>query len=344
MVGIALVAAIATLGQSATASFNGLFNSSVKADYVLIPSGFGTVSPAAETAVRNVAGVTAVSPIRSADWHLGRVGEQVTGIDPVGGPQVLTLDMVKGSAATLAQGQILVDATVAKSDHYQVGQTLRMGFAATGVIPVVVGGFYKTNQFLGDYTISDQLLAANVDQVQDEAIALRTVDESASTTAGLQGALSSYPNIKVETAAQFKSDQKKQLSSILAIVYALLALSIVIALIGVVNTLALSVMERTREIGLLRAVGTQRRQLKRMIRSESIIVSLIGAILGLVLGVGLGAAVVSSLTNSFITTLAVPVPTIIVVLVLAALFGVAAAVWPARRAAKLDILQAIYTS
>ena len=163
-------------------------------------------------------------------------------------------------------------------------------------------------------------------------------------TAALQTALHGYADIKVETAAQFKSDQKKQLGTVLAIVYALLGLSIVIALIGVVNTLALSVMERTREIGLLRAVGTQRRQLKRMIRSESFIVSLIGAVLGLVLGVGLGAAVVSALGSSFITTLAIPFQTIVFVLVLAGLFGVGAAVWPARRAAKLDILQAIYTS
>ena len=343
MVGLALVAAIATLGQSATASFNGLFNSSVKADYVLTASGFGTISPAAEQVVAAVPGVTAVSAIRSATWHLGRVGKSVTGIDPVGGPQVLNLQIVTGSAAALAQGQVLIDNTVAKNDHYRLGQTLAMGFAATGVQDVVIGGTYKTNQFLGNYTVSNQLIAANVTQAQDEAIALRTADRSASTTAALESALKRYGNVKVQTAAQFKADQKKQLGTILAIVYALLGLSIVIALIGVVNTLALSVMERTREIGLLRAVGMQRRQLKRMIRAESVIVSLIGAILGLALGVGLGAAVVSALSSSFITTLAIPVGTIVTVLVLALLFGVVAAVWPARRAAKLDVLQAIYT-
>jgi putative ABC transport system permease protein len=343
MVGIALVAAIATLGQSATASFNGLFNKAVKADYVLNPTGFGTVSPAAEATVRAVPGVVAVSAIRSATWHLGRVGKDVTGIDPVGGPQILTLDMVTGSVSALAKGEVLVDNTVAKNDHYHLGQILPMGFAATGVQQIAIGGTYASNEFLGNYVLSNQLIAANVTQVQDEAIAIKTVSRGAAMTAALTSALKSYANVKVETSAQFKSDQKKQLSTILAIVYALLGLSIVIALIGVVNTLALSVMERTREIGLLRAVGMQRRQLKRMIRAESLVVSLIGAILGLILGVGLGAAVVSSLSSSFITTLAIPVPTIIVVLVLAGLFGVGAAVWPARRAAKLDVLRAIYT-
>ncbi|HMC41272.1 MAG TPA: FtsX-like permease family protein, partial [Acidimicrobiales bacterium] len=177
----------------------------------------------------------------------------------------------------------------------------------------------------------------------DQGIALRTVNRSPAMTAALTSALESYGNVKVQTASQFKTDQKKQLSSILSIVYALLGLSIIIALIGVINTLALSVMERTREIGLLRAVGTQRRQLRGMIRAESVLVSIIGAILGLVIGVGLGAAVVSALSSSFVTTLAVPVSTIVVVLILASIFGVIASAWPARRAAKLDILEAIYT-
>ena len=343
MVGIALVAAIATLGQSATTSFNGLFDQAVKADYVLTAQGFGTITPATEGVARSVPGVTAASPIMQEDWHLGSVGKQVTGVDPVAGPQVLNFRMTQGSAAALGRDQLLVDSTVAKNDHYRLGQTLPMGFAATGVVPVQIGGFFKSNQFLGNYVLSDQVVSANVNQAQFQAIALRTTDVSAATTSAIQHAFGGYPNVKVQTAAQFKSDQKKQLSTILSIVYALLALSIIIALIGVVNTLALSVMERTREIGLLRAVGTQRRQLKRMIRAESVLVSLIGALLGLVLGIGLGAAVVSALGSSFITTLAVPVPTIIVVLILAALFGVGAAVWPARRAAKLDILEAIYT-
>ena len=346
MIGIALVAAIATLGQSAQASFNGLFDKAVHADYVVTPSSnFGEgFNPAAESVARSVPGVVAASAVRQTDWHKGHAGEQVTGIDPVGGPQVLSFQMTEGSTAALAKGELLVDNSEAKSNHYHLGDVVPMGFVATGVQPVVIGGFFKTNQFLGNYVISNQLFAANVDQPQDFALALKTSSSSPSVTQALKSAFKSYPDVKVQTVAEFKTSQKQQVSTILGVVYALLGLSIFIALIGVVNTLALSVMERTREIGLLRAVGTQRRQLKRMIRAESVLVSIMGAILGLVVGVGLGAAVVSALSGSFVTTLAIPLPTIIVVLILASLFGVFAAVWPARRAAKLDILAAIYTT
>lgn len=341
MVGIALVAAIATLGQSATVSFDGLFSKAVRADYILSPQGLTSISPAAEATAASVPGVTAVSGVRMADFHIGRVDETVEGVGAESGPQVLTFNMTQGSTAALAAGDVLVDATDAKSQHYRVGQLLPMGFAATGVAQVTIGGFFKTNDFLGDYVVSNAFLAAHVVQSQDELIALRTLTTSAAMTAALTRALAPYANAQVRTAAQFEQSQRQKLSDILAIVYALLALSIIIALIGVVNTLALSIMERTREIGLLRAVGTQRRQLRAMIRWESVVVSLIGAVLGLVLGLALGSAVVSSLSNSFITTLAIPVKTIIVVLVLAAVFGVGAAVLPARRAARLDVLQAI---
>ncbi|HWE55416.1 MAG TPA: ABC transporter permease [Acidimicrobiales bacterium] len=343
MIGIALVAAIATLGQSANASFNSIFDKAVSANYVLVPNDADSLPPAVANAVRNVPGVTAVSGVSDEVFHLDHASEHVTGLDPVGGPQVLHLDMTAGSVSALGQNQILVESDTAKSNHYQIGQTLNLGFAATGVVPVRIGGFYKTNTYLDTYVLSGQFLDAHVNQPSDFAVGLRTTDMSAATTAALKAAVASYGDIKVDTAAQFESDQKNQLKTILTVVYALLALSIIIALIGVVNTLALSVMERTREIGLLRAVGTQRRQLKRMIRAESLIVALIGAILGLILGVGLGAAVVSAVGSSFVTELAVPVPTIIVVLILAAFFGMFASVWPARRAAKMDVLEAIYT-
>jgi len=173
---------------------------------------------------------------------------------------------------------------------------------------------------------------------------VKTVEQTPQQQASLQHALSAFPNIKVQTAAQFKADQKKQFGTVLNFVYVLLALSILIASFSVVNTMALSVIERTREIGLLRSIGMVRRQVRAMIRGEAVVVSLLGAVMGLVIGVILGAAIVHAASNSGLSVLSIPVPTIIVVLIVAALIGVVAAVWPARRAARLDVLQAIATA
>ena len=149
-----------------------------------------------------------------------------------------------------------------------------------------------------------------------------------------------YPTVQVQTRAQFESSQISGVNQLLGLVYALLALAVFIALIGIVNTLMLSVFERTREIGLLRAVGMKRRQIRSMVRSESVIISVFGAVIGIVVGTGLGLALVTALKLS---NSSVPVVSLVVFLVLSALLGLVAATWPARRAARLDVLAAIAT-
>ena len=149
------------------------------------------------------------------------------------------------------------------------------------------------------------------------------------------------PNLKIQTRAQFEKSQQQQVNQLLGLVYALLALAVVIALIGIVNTLMLSVFERTHEIGLLRAVGMKRRQVRAMIRSESVIIALFGAIIGVIVGTALGVAFAASLKQQGITDIVIPFGSLVVFLVLSALLGLGAASWPARRAAKLDVLAAI---
>ena len=150
----------------------------------------------------------------------------------------------------------------------------------------------------------------------------------------MQDALAPYPNVQVQSRAQFGQSQVASVNRLLGLVYALLALALVIALVGIVNTLVLSVFERTREIVLLRAVGMRRRQIRAMVRSESVIVSVFGAIIGIVIGTGLGAALVWSLRQQGITDTVVPVANLLTLLVLSAVLGLLAASWPARRAAR----------
>jgi len=346
MVGLALVAAIATLGASINSSFSAIIDRSITASYVISPSGNGGdgFTRAAEPVVRSAPGVVAASPWIQADWHQVRTGKQVIAIDPAAGPQVFSIKMLAGSYDTLAKGQLLVDDKVFHDDHFHLGQLIPMGFVDSGVTQVPIGGTFKTNQFLGNYVVSDTFLAAHVNQLVNQAIFVRTSAQTPQEQAALLASLHNYPNLKVQTASQFKADQKKQFGAILNFVYVLLALSILIASFSVVNTMALSVIERTREIGLLRSIGMLRKQVRAMVRGEAVIVSLLGAVLGLVIGVGLGAAIVHAASSSGISIITIPVTTIIVVLVIAALIGVVAAVWPARRAARLDILQAIATA
>ena len=154
-------------------------------------------------------------------------------------------------------------------------------------------------------------------------------------------ALAPYQNLQVQTRAQFEQSQVSAVNQLLGLVYALLGLAVIIALIGIVNTLMLSVFERTREIGLLRAVGMRRRQVRAMVRSEAVILAIFGAIVGIVIGTALGLAFVASLRQQGITETAVPVVSLLIFLLLAALLGLVAASWPARRAARLDVLAAI---
>ena len=150
-----------------------------------------------------------------------------------------------------------------------------------------------------------------------------------------------FPNVKIENQAQFRASQAKQIDALLGLITALLGLAIFIALFGIVNTLALSIFERTHEIGLLRAVGMARRQVRTMIRFEAVIIAVFGAILGLAVGVFFGWAMVRALRSQGVTVLSFPVGQLVSYIVVAGIFGVMAAAFPARRAAKLDVLQAV---
>ncbi len=343
MVGLALVATIAVFGASLSKSATSSVDNAISADYIISNSGSGATgisSSVAGTAAR-VPGVTAVSTVYSGQFEFRHSVSGLTAISANHLADTIILKMRSGTGApSLAAGDLLIDTTTANSDHLSVGSKVPITFAQTGSSTVRIGGIYQPNSLLGSFVVSDDFFLANFTNPLPVAVLLRTGTTGA-VGKSLAAGLAAYPNLQIQTRAQFEKSQQQQVNQLLGLVYALLALAVVIALIGIVNTLMLSVFERTHEIGLLRAVGMKRRQVRAMIRSESVILSLFGAIIGVVVGTALGIAFAASLKQQGITDIVVPVASLIVFLVLSALLGLGAATWPARRASKLDVLAAI---
>ncbi len=249
--------------------------------------------------------------------------------------------MTAGSAApALAAGELLIDTTTASADHLRVGSVAAVVFAQTGPTKLRIGGIYQSNALVGSFVVGDAVFVAHFDNPEAGTILVSGAPGLEST---FNSALSAYPDLTIQTRAQYEAAQQKSINSLLGLIYVMLALAVLIALIGIVNTLMLSVFERTREIGLLRAVGMKRPQVRAMIRSESVIIALFGAVTGLLIGTALGVSLAASLRQSGVSIISVPASLLIVFLILAALLGVAAARWPARRAARLDVLTAIAT-
>ncbi len=224
-----------------------------------------------------------------------------------------------------------------------MGDSLGVEFAETGTQFLTVGAIYENEFLIGDYILDLSGWDANFSAVDDSVISARLASgvETEAGDAALAPLEAVYPQLNFETNEEFQDRQEGELDSFLAVINVFLGLAIVIALLGITNTMALSVLERTREIGLMRSIGMTRRQTRSLIRLEAGVVSLFGALLGVVLGVVFGWIAVVAIPDSFIGTLAIPWPTLAVYVVIAALAGLIAASLPARRAARLNILDAI---
>ncbi|MCU1600797.1 MAG: hypothetical protein JWO22_1506 [Frankiales bacterium] len=345
MIGLALVAAMSTLGSSAKKSVTAVVASSFGADYVLHADQYQPFSPDVATALQGKPQLAAVAAFTDAPAKIGEAGKNdVQGVDPAALQQVLKLKVLQGDLAGLKDDEL----AVSKNEHKnlgnpKVGSSIKVTWGKTGEQPMTLGAVYDNNQFAGGYIVTANEFARNV---TDKKVVVVAVKGAASATPAesrsvVEKALTGFPNVLVEDQAEFIKKQGDQINGILNFITALLAFSILIAILGIINTLALSVVERTRELGLLRAVGLQRAQLKRMIRVESLVIAVFGALLGLVVGLVFGWALVNALHDQGITEFAIPWARIVVVLVVAALGGVLAAALPARRGAKLNILQAI---
>jgi putative ABC transport system permease protein len=347
MVGLALVSTIAVFGASLSKSATSSVDNAINANYIITNSaqgGSGGFSNSVSTVAAKLPGVTAVSTVYQGEFEIRHSLSNLTAVSTTDLPRTVILRMQSGKgAASLAAGELLIDTNTANSKHLSVGSVVSVKFAQTGTSTLRIGGIFQPNALLGSYLVGDSYFLAHFDNPLPVAVLLRTENEDPAVAKAVHSGLRPYANLKIQTRSAFEKSQQQQVNQLLGLIYALLALAVVIALIGIVNTLMLSVFERTHEIGLLRAVGMKRRQVRAMIRSESVILAIFGAIIGIVIGTALGTAFAESLKQQGITDIVIPVASLVVFLILSAVLGLGAASWPARRAAKLDVLTAIAT-
>jgi putative ABC transport system permease protein len=340
MVGLALVAAMSVFGASASKSVTASADQAVSADLIVTATGTGELSDKAASIASSVPGVAATTTVYGGQFVFKGTQSKLIAASTDHLADTVILRMTSGSAGAMASGEMLIDTTTAQNDHLAVGDTVPARFALTGPATLRIGGIYQANPLVGSYLVSAAFFMSHYPAQPPGALLLDTNGSTAVDNA-VTNAMAPYPNVQVQTRAQYEQTQVGLINEIIHLVYVLLALAVLIALIGIVNTIMLSVFERTREIGLLRAVGMRRRQVKTMIRSEAVILAVFGAIIGIIIGTGMGIALVSSLRNQGVTNTVVPFSNLVIFLIIAAVLGLIAASWPARRAAKLDVLAAI---
>jgi putative ABC transport system permease protein len=343
MIGLGLVAMIAILAASLKASFFAVLDATVAADLTIASPSGGFFSPDVASRVADLPEVGAVAPVRQSAFRVAGEERFLTGTDPAAFERIVTLGVTDGSFADLGLDGVAVRAEVAAERGWSVGDEIPAAFQSTGARPLEIAAIFEENTIAGDYVISLETYDDAYVEHLDQMVLIDGADgvPSDQVRDAVTAAAEPFPNVEVQDQTEFKEQQGAQFDVFLAMVTVLLLLSVVIALFGIINTLSLSIYERTRELGLLRAVGMGRRQVKRMVRYESVIISVFGAVLGIVVGIAFGWAVLTAIGREFETRFVLPLGQLLFYFVFAALVGVVAAIWPARRAARLDILESI---
>jgi putative ABC transport system permease protein len=344
MIGIALVSFVAVLGRGVHDSMNNAIEQQFPAAWVVTSkNGWSGFPVAAGDAAAKTPGVTSVTSIRGDRGLIGETQVNVDGVDPSTVSGLYHFEWKRGSSeATLAElssGGALVKESFAKKSHLELGQQFILLGSSGKPVSLHVAGFYqppRIAELLGGVVVSQDAFDTAFPRAQNQF----TLIDGNPSKAALTKALAAFPDTKVQTHAEFVKNQTSFMGSLLNLVYVLLALSVIVSLFGMVNTLVLSVWERTREIGMLRAVGMSRRQTRRMVRHESIVTALIGAGLGMPLGVLLAYAVTHALSR-FGVDFEMSVATLAKFALVAIVAGMLAAIAPARRASKLNVHSAL---
>ncbi|WP_055548437.1 ABC transporter permease [Streptomyces sp. NBRC 110028] len=355
MIGLALVAGLSVVGSSMVASATDELDKSVGADFIVQSDSGQPITRQIEQAAHRAKGLAHISDAKQIDGAEITVpdGTSVTkdliAADPTYADDVRTPVVAGDLAAAYGENAMSVPEGFAKDHKVKQGDTLTVAFKEGRTAKLKVAAITSDDVTLDkgalylNITTVERYVPAKMIPATITMLAQAKDGQEAAAYTSLKAELHQYPSVKVRDQTDYKKEMKDQIGQLLNLVYGLLALAIIVAILGVVNTLALSVVERTREIGLMRAIGLSRRQMRRMIRLESVVIALFGALLGLGLGMGWGATAQKLLALEGLKTLEIPWPTIITVFIGSAVVGLIAALVPAFRAARMNILNAIAT-
>ncbi len=344
MIGLALIAMATVVASSLKESFKAELGSTLVADWLITEKqdlDFPTSLAPQIAALTEFAETTAV---RYGAMQVGGDEKDVTALDVTVLTALLEVDVSSGDPADAADpGSIVIHRDVADDNALDVGDELLVDFAATGEQTLVVRAIYDNSFLVGNYLLDLSAWDANFDLSADNVVTMKTAEgvDEATAAAALEPLEADFPQLQFETRDEFRDRLEGQLDSLLVIINVFLGLAIIIALLGIANTMALSVLERTREIGLMRAIGMTRGQTRGMIALEAGVVSLFGALLGVVVGLAFGWLAVTAIPDTIIDRLAIPWLTLVIYVIIATVAGLLAALIPARRAARLNVLEAI---
>jgi putative ABC transport system permease protein len=345
MIGLTLVSLMSILGQSATASTDAAVRRTLTSQLVVSNLVGTPFSTSIARQIRRLPGVRGVAELRTATAAIDGRRDFVAAIDPRDLGLALAVPVKAGSLLSLRTGTVAISAPSAERRGFTLGQTIPLRFQGGTVRLTLVALFESSGALNANYLVTpDTLVKGGLQPLDTLLYITKTPSASISQVrAGVDRVIKDLPTVTAKDPGQFAQEQRSQINLFLYFIYALLGLAVIIAVLGIINTLALSVIERTREVGLLRAVGLSRRQLRRMVRLEAVVVAVLGAALGVAMGLVFGVALQRAIADQGVDVLSVPWGQLVLFVLLAAVAGVLAAVLPARRASRLDVLRAIGT-
>ena len=348
LIGVALVAAVSALAASINGQIEDIFTKQFTGDFAVSSQaqGFGGLSPSFADELGAIDGVKNATGIGTLLAKIDDKGRNLTVITPQTIEGNYDIGLIDAAYTDLDKDGIFISQEYAEREELSVGSTITVVLADSSERVLTVRALYENNDLAGNRIVSREMFAdANVTSFDFGVyISLEDGANASEVRERLQQAVDNYGQGKLLSKQQYIDEQAGQVNQLLGLIYGLLFLSVIIAIVGIIITLLLSVFERQREIGLLRAVGMTRSQVRTTVRWESVITSILGAVLGIVLGLALGWVVVFSLRDQGLTSFQIPVTTTIFILIMSFVVGVLAAVYPAWRATKVDVLDALTTN